>query len=70
MKKLWTGHKIYPITDFVDLFTPSVTLTLDVGLQVLYMTYHLIIVTVCANYFQNPLIFEKVIDQTQKNTLY
>jgi hypothetical protein len=29
------------------------------------MTYHLIIVTICAKYFQNPLIYEEVMDRTQ-----
>jgi hypothetical protein len=42
MKKLWTGHKIYPKTDYVNLWPLSVTLTLEVGTQVLRMTYHLI----------------------------
>jgi hypothetical protein len=69
MKKLWTGHKIYPITDDVNFSSLSVTFTLDVGLQVLRMTHCLIIVTNCDKYFQNPMIFEKVIDQTQ-NTPY
>jgi hypothetical protein len=32
---------------------------------VLHMTYHLIIVTICAKYFQNPLIYEEVMDGTQ-----
>jgi hypothetical protein len=30
-KKLWTRHNIYSITDYVDLWPPSVTLTLEVG---------------------------------------
>jgi hypothetical protein len=38
------------------------TLNLQVGVQVLLMTYHLIIVTICAKYFQNPLIYEEAID--------
>jgi hypothetical protein len=42
-----------------------VTLTLEVGMQVLRMTHPLIIVTICAKYFQNPLIYEKVMDWTQ-----
>jgi hypothetical protein len=62
MKKLWTGHKKYLITDYVNL---CVTLTLEVGTQVLCMTYHLIIVTICAEYFQNPFINEGVMDRTQ-----
>jgi hypothetical protein len=31
---------------------------------VLSMTHHLIIVTICAKYFQNPLIYEDDIDPT------
>jgi hypothetical protein len=34
-------------------------------MQVLGMTHCLIIVTICGKYLQNPLIFEKVMDQTQ-----
>jgi hypothetical protein len=34
-------------------------------MQVLCMRYRLIIVTICAKYFQNPLNYEEVIDQTQ-----
>jgi hypothetical protein len=33
--------------------------------QVLRMTYHLIIVTISAKYFLNPLIYEEVKDGTQ-----
>jgi hypothetical protein len=33
--------------------------------QVLCMTYHLINITICAKYFQNPLIYEEVMDGTQ-----
>jgi hypothetical protein len=29
------------------------------------MTHHLIIVTICGKYLQNPLIYEKVMDRTQ-----
>jgi hypothetical protein len=47
--KLWTGHKIYPITDYVNHRPLCVTLT--VGTHVLRMTYHRIIVTICAKYF-------------------
>jgi hypothetical protein len=65
MKKLWTGHKIYPLTDYVNLWPLRVSLTFEVGTHVLRMTYHLIIVTDCAKYFQNPLIYEEVMDGTQ-----
>jgi hypothetical protein len=43
----------------------SVTLNLEVGMQVLRMTHRLIIVTTCGKYLQNPLIYEKVMDWTQ-----
>jgi hypothetical protein len=69
MKKVWTGHKIYPITDYVNFLALSVTLTLEVGKQVLHMKYHLIIVTIYAKCIQNPLIYEEVIYWTQ-NILY
>jgi hypothetical protein len=42
-----------------------VTLTLEVGMEVLRMTHPLIIVTICAKYFQNPLKYEKVMARTQ-----
>jgi hypothetical protein len=58
MKKLWMEHKIYHITNSVNLWHISVTLTLDVGVLVLCMTYRLIIVTICAKLFQNPLNYE------------
>jgi hypothetical protein len=34
-------------------------------MQVLRKTHCLIIVTICGKYFQNPLIYEKVMDWTQ-----
>jgi hypothetical protein len=34
-------------------------------MQVFCMTHRLIIVTICAKYLQNPLIYEKVMDRTQ-----
>jgi hypothetical protein len=65
MKKLWTVHKIYHITDFVTFIPLSVTLTLEAGVQVLYLTYSLIIVTICAMLFQNSLNYEEVLHWTQ-----
>jgi hypothetical protein len=38
---------------------------MEVMVQVLCMAYRLIIVTICAKYFQNPLNYEEVIDGTQ-----
>jgi hypothetical protein len=45
MKKLLMGHKIYHIIDSVYLWPLSVTLTLEVGVQVLCMTlyYHCVV---------------------------
>jgi hypothetical protein len=54
MKKLWTRHKINLITDYVNLWPPSVTLTLEVGDWLLRMTRLLIIVNNCGKYLQNP----------------
>jgi hypothetical protein len=65
MKKLLTGHKVYAITDYVNIWPLRVTLTLEVRTHVLRMTYHLIIETFCGKYFQNPLIYLKIIDGTQ-----
>jgi hypothetical protein len=48
MKKLWTGHKIYQNTESINLWPISVTLTLEVGEQVLYLTYCIIIVSIFA----------------------
>jgi hypothetical protein len=53
-------HNIYPTTDYVNVLPLSLTLALEVGIQVLRMTHRLIIVTFCAKYFQNPLIYEKL----------
>jgi hypothetical protein len=54
MKKLWTGHK----TSKFDL---------DLGGRGAGVVHHLIIVTICAKLFQNPLHYEEVLDQTQYN---
>jgi hypothetical protein len=48
MRKLWTGNKIYPITDYVYFRPPTVTLTLKVGNWLISMTHRLIIVNICA----------------------
>jgi hypothetical protein len=65
MKKLWTGHKIYPVTDCVNIWFPSVTLTLEVGDQLLRMAHHLIIVKNSGKYLQNPFKYKKVMDRTR-----
>jgi hypothetical protein len=65
MTKLWTGHKKYPVTDYVNLWPPSVTLTLEVGDQLLRMTHRLIIVNNCGKYLQNPFKDKKVMDLTR-----
>jgi hypothetical protein len=56
MKKFYIGHNIYPLKDYVNFLPRNVTLTLEVGMQVLRMTHCLIIVNICAKCFQNPLI--------------
>jgi hypothetical protein len=42
MKKLYTGPKIYPRTDRAMIGPPSQTLTLNVGVRVMCITYLLI----------------------------
>jgi hypothetical protein len=64
-KKFLIGHKIYPKTDYVNLWPPSLTLTLEVGDQLLRMTHRLIIVNNCGKYLQNPFKDKKVMDQTR-----
>jgi hypothetical protein len=54
MTKLWTGHEIYSVTNFVNLWSQSVTLTLEVGDRLLCMTHLIIIVSNCGKYLQNP----------------
>jgi hypothetical protein len=51
------------------LWPQSVTLTFEVGVQVLNSVYCLIIDTICAKYFEKPLNYEEVIDRT-KNIPY
>jgi hypothetical protein len=60
MKKLWTRHKIYNVTDYVNL-----CVTLEVGDLLLCMTHCLIIVNNCGKYLQNPFKGKKVIDRTR-----
>jgi hypothetical protein len=66
IRKLWTGHDIYPQIDNVDLGWASVTLTLEVRVWLLRMTHRLIITNICANLFQIPFINDKVMDRTRK----
>jgi hypothetical protein len=65
MKRLWTRHKIYPVTDYVNLWPLNVTLTLVVGDRLLRMTHCLIIVNNCGKYLQNPFKDKKVLDRTR-----
>jgi hypothetical protein len=67
MTKLWTGHKIYPVTDYVNIWPPSVTLTMKVGDWFLRMTYCLIIMNNYGKYLQNTFIDKKVKDRSQHN---
>jgi hypothetical protein len=60
MKKLWTGHKIYPVTDYVNLWPPSVILTLEVGvLQVTQVPLGSYGQTDAPAYFYIPLFSSK-----------
>jgi hypothetical protein len=65
MTKSWTGHEICPVTDYVNLWPPSVTLTLEVGDRLLRMTHLLTIVSNCGKYLQNPFKDNKVMDRTR-----
>jgi hypothetical protein len=55
IRKLWTGHDINPQIDNVDLYSPSATSTLEVGVRLLRLTHRLIITNICANLFRIPL---------------
>jgi hypothetical protein len=63
MTKLWTGYEIYPVTDYVNIWPQSVTLTLKVGDWFLRMTHRLNIVNNYGKYLQNPFIDKKVMDR-------
>jgi hypothetical protein len=65
MKKLWTRHKIYPVTDYIKLWPSIVTLTLEVGDRLLRITHRLIIVNNCGKYLQYPFTDKKVMGWTQ-----
>jgi hypothetical protein len=65
MKKLWTEHRIYPVTDYVNIWPPSVTLTFKVGDRLLRMTHRPIVVSNCCKYLQNPFKEKKVMDRTR-----
>jgi hypothetical protein len=63
MTKFWTGHEIYPVTDYVNLWPTKVTL--KVGDRLLRMTHLPIIVSNCGKNLQNPFKDIKVMDRTQ-----
>jgi hypothetical protein len=52
--KLWTGHEIYPVTDYVNILPPSVTLTLEVGDQ--FCAWHIVrlLFTIMASIYKIP----------------
>jgi hypothetical protein len=66
---LWRSYgpdtKYTFLTDYIYLWSPAVTLTLGLGEWILSMTHHLIIVNICAKYFQNPFMDKKVMVQTR-----
>jgi hypothetical protein len=51
--------------DNVKLQNVSVTLTFEVGMWFLDSTYRLDVVGICAQLFQNPLMYDKVTVQTR-----
>jgi hypothetical protein len=65
VKQLWTGHKIYSVTDYVNLWHSTVTLTLNVEGWLLHMTHRPIIVNICAKYFQNRSMDKTVMGRTR-----
>jgi hypothetical protein len=48
MKRLCTGNKIYPLTDYVNLWRPTETLIFEKDDWCLRMTHRLMIVNICA----------------------
>jgi hypothetical protein len=56
MKRLWTGHKKYPVTDYVNLWSPTLTLPLKVDDLFLRKIHCLVIVNICSKYFHNPFM--------------
>jgi hypothetical protein len=60
---LWKSYR--PDTDYVKLWAPSVTLTLEVVGRLLHWTHRLIIVNNCCKYLQNPFKDKKVMDRTR-----
>jgi hypothetical protein len=59
----WTQN--IPYNRLCQFLTSKCNLTLEVGTQMLRMTFHLIIVTTVPSIFQNPLIYKEVMDRTQ-----
>jgi hypothetical protein len=66
IRKLWTGHDIYPQIDNVDYEWAIATLTLVVGVWLLHTKNRLIITNICAKFFQTPLMNDKVMVRTRK----
>jgi hypothetical protein len=61
LKKLWTRHKIYPLTDYVNLWPPSVTLALNC------CTWHIVSLlwTIMASIYKIPQKMKTVMVQTR-----
>ena len=66
MTDLWTGQEKDPVLITVNLWPPSVNLTLKLGVWVFRMTHRLIMVNICAKLFQSPLMDDRIMDRTRK----
>jgi hypothetical protein len=64
-EKLMDRTQYLPCNRLVNLWPPSVTLTLEVGNRLLCMAHRLIIVNNCGKYLQNPFKDKKVMDRTR-----
>jgi hypothetical protein len=67
MKKLCTGHKIYPLTDYVNFWPPSVTLTLVVGDR--FCAWHIVSLlwTIVASIYKIPSKIRKILTRHDIN---
>jgi hypothetical protein len=61
LRKSYGPDRMYPVTDFVNLWPPS---DLEGGDRLLRVTHHLI-VNNCGKYLQNPFKHKKFMDRTQ-----
>jgi hypothetical protein len=64
-EEVMDGTQYIPYDRLCLLLTSKCNLELGGMVQVLYLTYRLIIVIICAKLFQNLLNYEEVLDRTQ-----